>query len=148
MENTEDNFETLQTGVGLTVVGFANEEELRIGKTCPGDLIVAIGKPKVGDEVIAAEVRGEIADLKNVTQLSQRKYVHDIWPVGGFGIASEAKMIAYGVGRQLKIYEAKGLDLNKSAGPATVVLATIDRDSFEELMSLISKPINVVGEIL
>jgi ribosomal protein S8 len=148
MENTEDNFETLQTGVGLTVVGFANEEELRIGKTCPGDLIVAIGKPKVGDEVIAAEVRGEIADLKNVTQLSQRKYVHDIWPVGGFGIASEAKMMAYGVGRQLKICEVQGLDLTKSAGPATVVLATIDRDSLEELMSLISKPINVVGEIL
>ena len=35
-------------------------------KPCPGDLIVAIGKPKVGDEVIAAEARGEIADLKNV----------------------------------------------------------------------------------
>ena len=148
MENTEDNFETLQTGVGLTVVGFANEEELRIGKTCPGDLIVAIGKPKVGDEVIGAEVRGEIADLKNVTQLSQRKYVHDIWPVGGFGIASEAKMMAYGVGRQLKICEVQGLDLNKSAGPATVVLATIDRDNLEELLSLIPKPINVVGEIL
>ena len=148
MENTEDNFETLQTGVGLTVVGFANEEELRIGKTCPGDLIVAIGKPKVGDEVIVAEAKGEIADLKNVTQLSQRKYVHDIWPVGGFGIASEAKMMAYGVGRQLKICEVQGLDLNKSAGPATVVLATIDRDSLEELMSLIPKPINVVGEIL
>ena len=148
MENTEDNFETLQTGVGLTVVGFANEEELRIGKTCPGDLIVAIGKPKVGDEVIAAEAKGEIADLKNVTQLSQRKYVHDIWPVGGFGIASEAKMMAYGVGRQLKTFEVQGLDLNKSAGPATVVLATINKDSLEDLISLIPKPINVVGEIL
>jgi hypothetical protein len=148
MENTEDNFKTLQTGVGLTVVGFANEEDLRIGKTCPGDLIAAIGKPKVGNEVIAAEARGEIADLKNVTQLSQRKYVHDIWPVGGFGIASEAKMMAYGVGRQLKTCEVQGLDLNKSAGPATVVLATIDRDSLEDLISLISKPINVVGEIL
>jgi hypothetical protein len=148
MENTEDNFKTLQTGVGLTVIGFANEEELRIGKTCPGDLIVAIGKPKVGDEVIAAEVRGEIADLKNITQLSQRKYVHDIWPVGGFGIASEAKMMAYGVGRQLKICEVQSLDLNKSAGPATVVLATIDRESLENLVSLIPKPINVVGEIL
>ncbi len=148
MENTEDNFETLQTGIGLTVVGFANEEELRIGKTCPGDLIVAIGKPKVGNEVIAAEARGEIADLKNVAQLSQRKYVHDIWPVGGFGIVSEAKMMAYSVGRQLKICEVKGLDLNKSAGPATVILATIDRDSLEDLRSLIPKPINLVGEIL
>ena len=35
MENTEDNFETVQTGAGLTVVGFANEDELRLGKTCP-----------------------------------------------------------------------------------------------------------------
>jgi selenophosphate synthetase-related protein len=148
MENTEDNFETVQTGVGLTVVGFANEEELRIGKTCPGDLIVAIGKPKVGDEVIAAEAHGEIADLKNVTQLSQRKYVHDIWPVGGFGIASEARMMAYGVGRQLKLCEVKGLDMNKSAGPATVLLVTIDKDRLEDLTTLIPKPINVIGEIL
>ena len=148
MENTEDNFQTTQTGAGLTVIGFANEEELRLGKTCPGDLIVAIGKPKVGNEVIAAEARGEIADLKNVTQLSQRKYVHDIAPVGTFGIASAAEMMAYGVGRQLKLNEVQGLDLCKSAGPATVVLATIDRERLEDLTSLIPKPINVVGEIL
>ncbi len=148
MENTEDNFETVQTGVGLTVVGFANEDELRLGKTLPGDLVVAIGKPKVGDEVLAAEAHGEIADLKNVTQLSQRKYIHDIAPVGGFGIASEARMMAYGVGRQLKIFEVQRLDLNKSAGPATVILATVDREKLEDLTSLIPKPINVVGEIL
>ncbi len=148
MENTEDNFETVQTGAGLTVVGFANEDELRLGKTSPGDLIVAVGKPKVGDEVILAEAKGEIADLKNVTQLSQKKYVHDIAPVGTFGIADEARMMAFGVGRQLKLVEVQGLDLNKSAGPATVVLATVDRERLEDLMSLISKPINVVGEIL
>jgi hypothetical protein len=148
MENTEDNFQTVQTGAGLTVVGLANEDELRLGKTMPNDLIVAIGRPKVGMEVIAAEAHGEIADLKNVTQLNQRKYVHDISAVGSFGIASEAKMMAYGVGRQLKLYEPTGLDLNKSAGPATVVLATIDPDRLEDLKALIPKPINVVGEIL
>jgi selenophosphate synthetase-related protein len=148
MENTEDNFETVQTGVGLTVIGFANEDELRLGKTLPGDLVVAIGKPKVGDEVLAAEAHGEIADLKNVAQLSQRKYIHDIAPVGGFGIASEARMMAYGVGRQLKIFEVQKLDLNKSAGPATVILATVDREKLEDLTALIPKPINVVGEIL
>jgi selenophosphate synthetase-related protein len=148
MENTEDNFQTVQTGAGLTVVGLANEDELRLGKTMPGDLIVAIGRPKVGDEVIVAEARGEIADLKNVIQLTQRKYVHDIAPVGGFGIASEAKMMAYGVGRQLNLLEVQGLDLNKTAGPATVVLATIDRERLEDLRALIPKPINVVGEIL
>ncbi|MGD0645598.1 MAG: ribbon-helix-helix protein, CopG family [Candidatus Bathyarchaeia archaeon] len=148
MENTEDNFETVQTGAGLTVIGFANEDELRLGKTNPGDLIVAIGKPKVGDEVIMAEAKGEIADLKNVTQLSQKKYVHDIAAVGTFGIADEARMMAFSVGRQLKLVEVQGLDLNKSAGPATVVLATVDKDKLDDLVSLIRKPINVVGEIL
>lgn len=148
MENTEDNFETVQTGAGLTVVGFANEDELRIGKTVPGDLIVAIGKPKVGDEVILAEAKGEIADLKNVTQLSQKKYVHDIATVGTFGIADEARIMAYSVGRQLKLVDVQGLDFSKSAGPATVVLATIDREKLEDLTALIHKPLNVIGEIL
>ena len=148
LENTEDNFQTVQTGAGLTVVGLANENELRLGKTLPGDLIVAVGRPKVGEEVIAAEVRGEIADLRNVAQLSQCRYVHDISAVGGFGIASEAKMMAYGVGRQLKLWEKPGIDLSKSAGPATVILVTIDRERLDDLVSLISKPINVIGEIL
>ena len=148
MENTEDNFETLQTGAGLTVVGFANEDELRIGKTVPGDTIIAIGKPKVGDEVILAEAKGEIADLKNIMQLSQKKYVHDIAAVGTLGIADEARMMAYGVGRQLKLAELQGVDLNKSAGPATVILATVDKENLEELSSMISKPISIIGEIL
>jgi selenophosphate synthetase-related protein len=148
MENTEDNVETSQTGAGVTVIGFANEEELRLGKTSPGDLVVAVGKPKVGDEVLAAEVKGEIADLRNVTLLSQKNYVHDIAPVGTFGIAFEAKMMAHGVGRQLKLEKVKGLDLNKSAGPATVVLVTMNREKLDEITLLIRKPITVVGEIL
>jgi hypothetical protein len=114
----------------------------------PGDLLVAVGKPKVGNEVIAAEAKGEIADLKNVTWLSQKKYVHDIVPVGTFGIAHEARMMAHAVGRQLGLAEESGLDMEKSAGPATVVLVTMDKEKFEELASLIRKPTTVVGEIL
>jgi hypothetical protein len=148
MENTEDNVETVQTGAGVTVVGFANEEELRLGKTSPGDLIVAIGKPKVGDEVLPAEVKGEIADLKNVALLSQKNYVHDIAPVGTFGIAYEAKMMAHAVGRQLELEETKEIDLAKSAGPATVVLVTMAPEKLDELTLLIRKPVNVVGKIL
>jgi hypothetical protein len=48
----------------------------------------------------------------------------------------------------LKLSEVHGLDLNKSAGPATVVLVTVDKEKLEELTSLITKPVNVIGEIL
>ena len=98
--------------------------------------------------MILAEAKGEVADLKNVVQLSQRKYVHDIAAVGTFGIADEARMMAFAVGRQLKFAEVRGLDLAKSAGPGTVVLATVDKEKLEDLTSLINKPINVIGEIL
>lgn len=148
MENTEENFETVQTGVGLTVIGLANEAELRLGKTLPGDLLVAVGKPKVGDEVVPAEVRSEVADLKSVLWLSQKRFIHDIVPVGTFGIAHEARMMAFAVGRQLKFAEDAGVDLEKSAGPATVVLVTMDREKFGELASIIRKPATIVGEIL
>jgi hypothetical protein len=148
MENTEDNFATVQTGAGLTVIGFANEADLRLGKTLPGDLLVAVGKPKVGGEVIPAEVHGEIADLRNVVALSQRRYVHDIVAVGASGIAHEARMMAFAVGRQLKLAEACGVDLEKSAGPASVVLVTLDAKRLEDLNALLQKPVTVVGEIL
>ena len=146
--NTEENFETIQTGAGMTVIGLANEDELRLGKTRPGDLIVAIGRPKVGDEVIPAEARGEIANLKDVISLAKKEFIHDIMPVGSFGIIHEAQMLAYSIGRQLKIEEHPELDLNKSAGPATVVLTTLDREKLDELTLFLRKPINVVGEIM
>ena len=146
MANTEDNFSTVQTGVGLTVIGFVNEEELRLGKTRPGDLVVAVGRPKVGDEVIPAEARGEIADLRNVVWLGQKRFIHDIVSVGAFGIAYEARMLAFAVGRQLKL-KRSGMDVEKSAGPASVLLATLDAEKFEEL-AVLQKPITVIGEIL
>ncbi|MCX8152852.1 MAG: ribbon-helix-helix protein, CopG family [Candidatus Bathyarchaeota archaeon] len=148
MENTEDNFETAQTGAGVTVIGFANEEELRLGKTHPGDVIVAVGKPKVGAEVIPAEVKGEIADLKSVIQLSQKSFVHDVIPVGTFGIGYAARVLAHGVGRQLKLAETGDIDLNKSAGPATVVLVTLNREKVDDLTATIQKPTKIIGEII
>lgn len=145
--NTEENFETVQTGAGMTVIGLANEDELRLGKTRPGDLIVAIGKPKVGNEVLPAEARGEIANLKDVISLAKKDFIHDMVPVGSFGIIHEAQMLAYSIGRQLKIEENTELDLNKSAGPATVVLTTLNREKLDEL-AFLRKPFNIVGEIM
>ena len=147
-ENTEENFETIQTGAGITVVGLANEDELRLGKTRPGDLVVAIGMPKVGNEVIPAEARGEIANLKDVTSLAKKRFIHDIVAVGSFGVSYDAQMLAYSIGRQLKMHENTEIDISKSAGPATVVLTTISKEKLEELPFFIRKPITVVGEIL
>lgn len=148
MENTEDNFKTVQTGVGLTVIGLANDDQLRVGKTHPGDLLLALGKPRIGDEVVPSESRGEIANLRDVTLLSQKRFVHDIVTVGSNGIANEARMLANGVGRQLKLRNDKKVDLHKSAGPATVVLFTVSPEKIDDISSLFAKPLSIIGEIL
>jgi hypothetical protein len=148
MEKTEENFDVVQTGAGLTVVGLANGEELRLGRTMPGDLLVAVGEPKVGDEVLPAEVRGEIADLRSVVVLCRKNFAHDIVPVGPFGIAYEARMMAFAVGRQLKLEDNAAVDLEKSAGPATVVIVTMSPEKLEDMQSLIRKPVTVIGQII
>lgn len=148
MENTEDNISTVQTGAGLTVIGFANEDDLRLGRSRPKDKIVAIGKPKIGQEVIPAETRGQIADLSDVVLVTQKRFAHDIVPVGTFGIEYEAKMIAHSIGRQVRIEENTEVDVKKSAGPATVVLVTIDEEKINNLRTSLSKPVNIVGEIM
>lgn len=67
---------------------------------------VSNGKPKVGDEVPLAEAKGEIVDLKIGTLLSLQRFVHDIVPVVTFGIAYEARMMAFSVGRQITFEKA------------------------------------------
>ncbi|MFA5366123.1 MAG: AIR synthase related protein, partial [Candidatus Bathyarchaeia archaeon] len=54
-----------QTGIGVTVVGLAHKNKLKLGHSQPDDLIVAVGRPSVKDEVLTAEERGEIADMND-----------------------------------------------------------------------------------
>jgi hypothetical protein len=147
MVNTEENFGSKQTGAGVTAIGFANETNLRIGKTKPNDLVVAIGLPRIGAEVLPAEARREIADLKDMMSLAQNHFVHDILPVGAFGIESDARMMAQTIGRQLKLNSECKIDLNKSAGPATVILVTLGKDKLDDITWLYKRPINIIGKI-
>jgi len=147
-ENTEEDVGTDQTGVGVTVVGFASEDDLRIGRTRLGDAVVAIGRPMVGEEVIPAEARGEIADERDVLSLLQKDFVHDIIAVGSLGIAHEAIILAYAIGRQIRFNEGLGIDLKKSAGPATVVLATMKPEKIDENRWITKKPFKVIGAIV
>ncbi|WP_309493332.1 ribbon-helix-helix domain-containing protein [Candidatus Hecatella orcuttiae] len=145
--DTEESIKTSQTGLGVTVIGIAREKELRIGKSCKGDLVVALGRPCAGNEVLTHEARGETADLLDVMFLLQKKFVHEIVPVGSRGIVAEATALVSWVGREVKFSRRipLELDLNKSAGPATVLLYTLPKSSFQEVENLFSKPQTIIG---
>ncbi len=121
--STEKNIPTSQTGIGLTAIGICDRDNLRIGRTTSGHHLYAVGRPKVGEEVVADE--GEIATLEILTKLLQHPQVVEILPVGSGGIANEATCLVDTRKHKIEWQVIPGLDLDKSAGPSTsLVIST------------------------
>jgi selenophosphate synthetase-related protein len=133
-----------QTGIGITVVGLAPKNNLKIGLSKPDDLLVAVGRPSVKDEVLPAEERGEIADLEDLLKLMGCSFVHDVIPVGSQGIIHEVNVLATDSGLRARL-ELPEVETKKSAGPATTVVVTVSKNAFARLSGLINKPIQVIG---
>jgi hypothetical protein len=133
-----------QTGIGITVVGLASKNNLKIGLSKPDDLIVAVGRPSVKDEVLPAEERGEIADLEDLLMLMSCDFVHEVIPVGSQGIMHEVNVLAKDSDLRAKL-ELPEVETKRSAGPATAVVVTISKNALSKLSGLINKPIQVIG---
>jgi selenophosphate synthetase-related protein len=149
--HTEENVETTQTGMGITVLGICTEKELKIGMSLKNDLIVAVGEPKVGYEVLNARARS-IVMVEDVQKLSKMTFVHEIIPVGHEGIKGGLEMMQSSSGYKYKIEPEKDIDIEieieKSAGPSTVVLVTVEEGSMEMLRRSVKKPVRVIGRVL
>ncbi|MFZ5814742.1 MAG: hypothetical protein ACOY93_05515 [Bacillota bacterium] len=140
----EKNIPTLQTGLGVTVLALAE----RAPRTAqPGDLIVAIGRPKVGAEVRLDDP--ETADLALVQRLAADPLVHDLLPVGSRGIAAEAAEMASSAQLGLEgVAPEEGWDLDKSAGPATCVLAAVPPSALPGLALTLTQPFAPVARLV
>jgi len=145
--STEKNIPVNQTGVGVTVVGIVTPRSLRVGRSKPGDAVVAIGVPSVRDEVILCEKERRIADTRDVVRLLDLPLAHDIIPVGSQGILHEAQTIAEDSDLRFRLGIRVEIDVRKSAGPATVLLCTCRSSDLEELAGLMDKPMNLIGTL-
>ncbi|MDN5331274.1 MAG: hypothetical protein PWP45_499 [Tepidanaerobacteraceae bacterium] len=124
--STEKNIPTCQTALGVTVVGIADEQGLRMGRTKSGDIIYCLGVPKVANEVFLDDP--EIADALAVKQLSAFSEVHDIIPVGSRGIKGEVEHLALVSGLSVRWESVLPVNTEKSAGPSTCVIFTAPED--------------------
>lgn len=139
----EKNIPVVQTGLGVTVLALA---ERPLGKAAAGDLVVALGYPKVGPEVTLDDP--EIVDLPEVISLARNPVVHDILPVGSRGIARELGDLAGSAGLEAELYPAEpGWDLSKSAGPSTCCLFAVPPHVLPALALTLSRPWAVVGRL-
>jgi hypothetical protein len=143
--SSEKNVTVHQTGVGVTALGSLASSRLMIGRCRDKDELVAIGEPRVRDEVLEGERRRLIADTKDVCKLRKFSFVHEIIPVGSKGILHEARILAKD--SKLSLSQANSrVDLKKSAGPSTVLLCAIPNGRLNDLKRVVGgKPTSTIG---
>lgn len=141
--STEENFPTRQSGLGITVIGLAATENLRLGRARAGDEVWCFGLPKVGSEVQLGDP--EIVEAATVLQLLACPVVHELIPVGSKGILYEA--LALAGGKQLRLNPDCGLPLQKSAGPATCLIAAVEPAARAALGRDFRLPVTRIGWI-
>ncbi len=145
--STEENMITRQTGIGVTVMGVAKPGQLRLGSSHPGDLVFCLGKPLVGQEVL--DYPDQAAGICTVRQLLTIPGVHEILPVGSKGIGYELEQLAGTAGLGFTLLDtAQTLDLQKSAGPATCLLASVGKGVCQNQLAGLGIPVTPVARLV
>ncbi|MDS1030836.1 AIR synthase related protein [Bacillota bacterium LX-D] len=145
--STEDNMPTLQTGIGVTVIGTTNSRDLRLGTSEAGDLIYVVGTPMVGEEVLKNQQKA--AGIKAVLQLLQQEGIHEILPVGSKGISYELHELAKLPQCHVKflLNSNSTLDIHKTAGPATCLLVSV-KAGYEDALECLNVPFQKIAQLV
>lgn len=142
--STEENIPVVQTGMGITIIGIVDRKSWERPTTEPGLISVAVGLPKVGEEVVEDKNRTTM-DILKLLNLKEKEYVKEILPVGSKGILYELEQMAKTNKIRFNLEKDISIDIKKSAGPSTCVIASIDGNKYEELKKASSIPVTKIG---
>lgn len=144
--STEENFKTISTGIGITAIGMVSKDKLKVNSVKEEAVIVSIGLPKVGDEINFVK-DNEIIDYDTLYKLQQSKYVYEMVPVGSKGIAYEAELLASNNGFTLEFKTELSVDIYKSGGPSTCIIAAVNPKKINEIIKDFNN-VNLIGHIM
>lgn len=118
----ETNMPTVQTGIGVTVLGVAGPDELRCGRAEPNDVVWCVGEPRDGLRLPFVDGRPGVAGPREVRAALATAGVHEVLPVGSRGVRYEAGQLAHAAGLVYRTAARTSVDLDVSAGPSTCFL--------------------------
>lgn len=142
--STEENIPVISTGLGITIIGLVDKKDVRVKSSKEKDLVVAIGTPKVGDMVIQDKEK-TIMNVERLLKLLKMDYIKEILPVGSKGIEYELGELAETNELNYELFNEIDLDINKSAGPGTCVIATLNKDDFQRMEMDIDIKVTKIG---
>lgn len=145
--STEENFPSCQTGMGITIVGIIDKENWEMPKTTVNTLAVVVGAPKMGNEVIEDKDKDTLS-LSHLLELKSNPNIYEILPVGSKGILYELKEMARTNDLSFYLDEKISLDLERSAGPATCAIVSIDEKEYNNLKNYFPISVEKIGRFI
>lgn len=142
--STEENFPTVATGLGVTAVGMIQSNQLKVNNVKQEALLIALGQPRVGQEVLENGEKDRI-HYSLIKQMLKENEVYEIIPVGSKGILYEMQELARYNCLKLTVKPNSNLDIAKSGGPSTVVIAAVSKEYFSKMDFSVSMVL--VGEV-
>ena len=106
---------------------------------------ISVGIPKLGKEINIYDDK-EIVDYVDIKILLENPKVYEIVPVGSKGILYEGEVLAKNNNLKLKLEENIPIDIKKSNGPATTVIAAIHKEEYKNIREKINN-INIIGKL-
>ncbi len=141
--STEENFPVSVTGVGITAIGIVDKGEWEKPRTESRMIAVLVGLPKVGDEVL--KDKNEVMNISKLIDLKKKIYIGEILPVGSKGILYELEEMTKSNDLDFILEKNINVDLNKSGGPSTCVIVSIEKDKYEDLKKELALPVNKIA---
>ncbi|MBP2071258.1 AIR synthase related protein [Thermoanaerobacterium butyriciformans] len=142
--STEENFPSTMTGVGVTAIGRAAKEELKVRKAKAGMEVGLIGYPRVGQEVLYCH---DVLSLKDYVKIFRCNEIAEAIPVGSKGIRHELDVLKLSSGLEfLKEYKSD-LDDEKSGGPSTCCIVVYKEEDRQIVENLVDKPFIRLGRL-
>lgn len=131
--STEENMETHQTSVGVFITGIAKKEQLKLNNIKQNCSILAIGEPRMGQELLAKPNLEVTYQL--VRDLVQSEEVFELVPVGSKGIRYEATQLAQLNGCNfIEDFSCSESWLKRSAGPSTTILLAVKSSAVDSYL--------------
>jgi hypothetical protein len=143
--STEDNVTTVQTGIGITVLGLADKKKFWPGVSKAGDTVLCVGVPKSAPRFQVGLEDPEIVTLQELMELRRLPFAGDILPVGYRGVAYEADQLAASAFLQFVPDGSVPFDPFRSAGPSTCVILSVPPEYARDVTAAMSAPVYAIG---
>ncbi len=142
--STEENFKSISTGLGITVIGIAENKNLKVNAIRENCKIISLGIPKVGAE-IGLDKDLDIANYDDLKKLLNLDGVYEIVPVGSKGILYEVLQLAENNNMKFVLNEEVKVDIHKTAGPSSVIIAAVNDEVLNKMQN--DEKVSIIGKL-